>query len=233
MKSYAIILGGGSGRRMDAGVNKVFLPLRNVPTIIRSIAPFSGLCAGAIVVAAENEIDQMQTMVERYGLSRFVHAVVEGGKERQDSVANALNALPTDAQAVLIHDGARPLITVDVIKRVLASIEAHGSGIASVSVIDTIKRATPTGEVIETPQRSELYAMQTPQGFRVDLIKQAHAKAAQANHIATDDAALLEYAGIPVYLSEGDRENIKLTTTIDLSLAEAILIDRMEREVVE
>ncbi|NLO84670.1 MAG: 2-C-methyl-D-erythritol 4-phosphate cytidylyltransferase [Clostridiales bacterium] len=233
MNSYVIVLGGGSGRRMDAGVNKVFLPLRDVPAIIRSIAPFSAICTGAIVVAAADELEQMQTMIGRYGLSKFVKAVVSGGKERQDSVANGLAALPGDAEAVLVHDGARPLVTVDVIKRVLSSIQARGCGIAAVSVVDTIKRAKRTGEVIQTPQRDELYAMQTPQGFRADLIRSAHLKACEEGYIATDDAALLEYAGMPVFLCEGDRENIKLTTAIDIALAEAILIARMEREIIE
>ena len=110
MKSYAIILGGGSGRRMEADRNKVFLPLRGIPAIVRAIAPFSALCAGAVVVAAAAEVEEMRAVIARCGLDRFVMRVVPGGAERQDSVRCGLDALPADAECVLIHDGARALV---------------------------------------------------------------------------------------------------------------------------
>lgn len=230
MKSYAVILGGGSGRRMGSDLNKIFLPLRGIPAIIRSIAPFTGLCAGAVVVAAENEINDMRALLSRYGMDRFVKAVVPGGKERQYSVWNGLKALPEDAECVLIHDGARSLVTEDIIQRAMESVEQHGSGIAAVPVVDTIKRATEDGLVVDTPERASLYAVQTPQAFRMELILQAHLKAQEDGFLGTDDASLLEHAGMPVYLSEGSRENLKLTTPIDLELADLILSDRAERE---
>lgn len=233
MKSYAIILGGGSGRRMEADRNKVFLPLRGIPAIARAIAPFSALCAGAVVVAAAAELDEMRAVIARCGLNRFVLAVVPGGDERQDSVRCGLNALPQDAECVLIHDGARALVTEDVILRALESVERHGSGVAAVPVTDTIKRAAPDGLVLDTPDRAALRAMQTPQAFRVELIRQAHAAAGRDGFLGTDDAALLEHAGLPVYLSEGSRENLKLTTPTDLMLAELILAARAEKELIE
>ncbi len=230
MKSYAVILGGGSGRRMGGGVNKVFLPLRGIPAIVRSIAPFTALCSGAIVVAAQDEAEQMRQTLSRYGLGRFVKAVVPGGSERQHSVFNGLKALPEDAECVLIHDGARSLVTEDVIRRAMDSAERYGSGVAAIAAVDTIKRAAKDGLVLETPDRSALYAVQTPQAFRVALITEAHLKAQADGYLGTDDASLLEYAGLPVYLCEGDRENLKLTTPIDLKLAELILRERAERE---
>ena len=230
MKSYAIILGGGSGRRMESSVNKVFLPLRGIPAIVRAIAPFTGLCAGAVVVAAEHEMEQMQQILRRFGMSRFVKAVVPGGSERQHSVWNGLNALPEDAECVLIHDGARALVTEEVICRAMESVEAHGSGIAAIPVVDTIKRAAGDGLVLETPDRASLYAMQTPQAFRLPLILDAHRRAQEDAFLGTDDASLLEHAGMPVYLSEGDRENLKLTTPTDLKLAELILNMRADQE---
>ena len=230
MKCYAILLGGGSGRRMESQVNKIFLPLRGIPAIIRSLAPFTGLCAGAVVVAAEQEIEDMQAILHRYGMDRFVRAVVPGGKERQDSVRSGLNALPEDAECVLIHDGARALVTENVITRAIESVEKRGSGIASIPAVDTIKRANPDGLVIETPARSTLYAMQTPQAFRVEIIRKAHEIAEKDGFLGTDDASLLEHAGMPVYLSAGDRENLKLTTPTDLRLAEVILQVRAEKE---
>ena len=228
MKSYAIVLGGGSGKRMAAGCNKVFLPLRGVPAIARAIAPFSGLCAGCVVVAASEELAQMREVLKRCGLERFVISVVPGGKERQDSVWNGLRALPQDADCVLIHDGARALVTEDLIQRAIASLERQGSGVAAVPVVDTIKRADGDGRALETLDRSCLYAMQTPQAFRVEDIVQAHLLARRQGYLATDDAALLEHAGLPVYLSQGSRENIKLTTPVDLALADVILQNRLK-----
>lgn len=217
---------------MEADRNKVFLPLRGIPAIARAIAPFSALCAGAVVVAAAAELDEMRAAIARCGLNRFVLAVVPGGDERQDSVRCGLNALPKDAECVLIHDGARALVTEDVILRALESVERHGSGVAAVPVTDTIKRAAPDGLVLDTPDRAALRAMQTPQAFRVELIRQAHAAAGRDGFLGTDDAALLEHAGLPVYLSEGSRENLKLTTPTDLMLAELILAARAEKELI-
>ncbi len=230
MSNYAIVLGGGSGRRMRSELNKVFMPLRGVPAIVRAIAPFSGFCAGAVVVAAADEVEDMKAILVKYGLSRFVRAVVPGGSERQYSVYNGLKALPADAEYVLIHDGARALVTEQVIRRALESVEQHGSGVAAIPVVDTIKRAQPDGLVQETPDRSTLYAIQTPQSFRMDMIMQAHEKAMADGFLGTDDASLLEYAGMPVYLSEGDRENLKLTTPTDVELAEVILQIRADEE---
>ena len=230
MKNYAIILGGGSGRRMGSEVNKIFLKLRGIPAIVRSVAAFTGFCAGAVVVAAADEVDEMRMLLDRYGLGRFVTAVVPGGSERQYSVYNGLKALPDDADCVLIHDGARSLVTEGVIQRALESVEAHGSGIAAIPVVDTIKRAAADGLVQDTPDRASLYAMQTPQAFRVALIREAHEKALADSYLGTDDASLLEHAGMPVYLSAGDRENLKLTTPVDLQLAEVILAMRTEKE---
>lgn len=230
MSNYAIILGGGSGRRMKSDLNKVFLPLRGIPAIVRAIAPFTGFCAGAVVVAAADEVEDMQAILAKYGMGRFVKAVVPGGSERQYSVYNGLKALPQDAEYVLIHDGARALVTDQVIRRALESVEQHGSGVAAIPVVDTIKRAAPDGLVQETPDRASLYAIQTPQSFRMDVIMAAHAKAKEDGFLGTDDASLLEHAGIPVYLSEGDRENLKLTTPTDLELAEVILQIRADEE---
>ena len=213
MKSYAIILGGGSGRRMEADRNKVFLPLRGIPAIVRAIAPFSALCAGAVVVAAAAEVEEMRAVIARCGLDRFVMRVVPGGAERQDSVRCGLD-------------------TEDVIRRAIESVEKRGSGIASMPVTDTIKRAAPDGLVLDTPDRSALRAMQTPQAFRVELIRKAHEIARRDGFLGTDDAALLEHAGMPVYLCEGSRENLKLTTPTDLMLAGLILAARAEKELI-
>ncbi len=230
MNTYAIVLGGGSGARMGGELNKIFLPLRGVPSIVRAIAPFTGLCVGVVVVARSGEETLMNETLERYGLKRAVLSVVTGGRDRQASVACGLAALPGDAQGVLVHDGARALVTVEVVRKAIDALESHGSGIACVPVTDTVKHADAQGKVLETLQRDALYAVQTPQAFLVKQLRQAHAEAERTGTRATDDAALLENAGLPVYLCEGDRENIKLTTAFDLMLAETILSAREEAQ---
>lgn len=223
MKAYALILGGGSGQRMGADTNKVFMSIRGVPVIVRAAAPFTGICAGAVLVARAGEVEAMETIVRRFGLSRFVLGVVPGGDTRQASVWNGLQALPEDADVVMIHDGARALVTEDVVARALASAQERGSGVASVTVGDTVKRVDGESAVLETLDRERLRAMQTPQAFQVRLIKAAHALAQKDGYLATDDAALLEHAGTRVYCTEGSLRNIKLTTAFDLLLADAIL----------
>ena len=193
MKVCAVILGGGSGSRMGAKQNKIFLPLRGVPAIVRAAAPFTGLCAEAVVVARPEEQDEMTALLRRYGLDSFVKKVVPGGSTRQESVRHGLDALPGDTDIVMIHDGARALVTEDVI-------------------------------------RDELRAMQTPQAFQLPLLRRAHELAEQDGFLGTDDAALLEHAGLPVYLTLGDKENLKLTTPADMAFGEAILTLRREKE---
>ena len=230
MSIYAVVLAGGSGQRMGGKENKVFLPLRGIPAIVRAIAPFSTLCKGVAVVARKGEEEEMEKILRRFGMERFVLAICAGGEDRQASVAQGLSALPEDADMVLIHDGARAMVTEQVIQNVIDSVREKGSGIAAVPVTDTIKRANQEGWVEETLPRESLFAMQTPQGFRLEDLRRAHEKAEAEGYRATDDAALLEYAGIPVQLCPGDRENLKLTTPMDRALAEMILRSREERE---
>ncbi len=227
MKPWLILLAGGGGSRMGAPENKVLLPIRGVPAILRALAPFTGLCGGAVVVARDSELERMRALLSCFGGA--VSAVVAGGESRQASVVHGLAAVPESAEIILVHAGARALVTEAVARRAIASAEAHGSGVAAAPVTDTIKRAAAHGAVRETLDRGELYAVQTPQAFRADALREAHRAALRDGFIATDDAALLEHAGRPVYLCEGSRENIKLTTPFDLTLCEAILTAREER----
>jgi len=223
---YAIVLAGGSGQRMGSPENKVFLPLLGTPAIIWALRPFTSLCCGAVIVARADEVERMRQIICEYDLHWFVVLTVAGGYDRQASVVNGLAALPADAEIVLIHDGARALITEPVIRNTILAVQQHGSGVASVPVTDTIRRLDASRRVLETIPRETLFTMQTPQGFMVKTLKDAHQKAASEDYRATDDAALLERAGFPVQLCEGDRENIKLTTPLDIALAELILKSR-------
>ena len=217
---YAIILAGGSGSRMGAGCNKVLLTLGGEPVIQRSIRAFEGLVDGVVLVSREEDIPAMGAMLAKSGLAAVV---VAGGATRQESVWNGLCALPEGVEHVLIHDGARCLVDEETIRRCKASVEVHGTGVAAVPVVDTIKQVGADGNVAATPDRSSLMAVQTPQGFRLPLIMKAHEAARQAGFTGTDDASLVERIGHPVRLTPGNRRNIKLTTPEDINMAEAFL----------
>ena len=217
---YAIILAGGSGSRMGADRNKVLLELQGKPVIVRSIETFVGLVDGVILVSREEDILVMQSAVHHAGLSV---KIVSGGTTRQDSVWNGLCALPADCTHVLIHDGARCLVDADTIHSCMLSVVQHGTGVAAIPSVDTMKQVDAADIVTATPERSQLRAVQTPQGFTVDLIRRAHIEAQKADFLGTDDAALVERLGIPVHLTPGSRRNIKLTTPEDLLMADAFL----------
>ncbi len=217
---YAIILAGGSGRRMGADCNKVLLSLGGEPVILRSIRAFEGLVDGIVLVSRSEDIPAMREMLAKSGLTA---AVVPGGATRQESVWNGLCALPEGVEHVLIHDGARCLVDADTIRRCKTSVEVHGTGVAAIPVVDTIKQVDADGIVAATPDRSTLMAVQTPQGFRLPIIMKAHEDAQQAGFIGTDDASLVERIGQPVRLTQGNRRNIKLTTPEDINMAEAFL----------
>jgi 2-C-methyl-D-erythritol 4-phosphate cytidylyltransferase len=172
------------------------------------------------VVATEASIDRVRELVATYGLGQ-VSAVVAGGLKRQQSVALGLQALRR-CDVVLVHDGARPLVTADIIERVVEAAVEHGAAVPAVPVRDTIKRVDGD-RVVETLNRDELRAVQTPQGFRYELLVQAHERAREEGFYGTDDATLVERLGHPVAVVPGSPENLKITTPEDLLLAEALL----------
>ena len=217
---YAIILAGGSGSRMGAGKNKVLLELQHEPVIVRSVRAFAHLVDGAILVGREEDMPDLRDVMSEYGLPV---RIVAGGATRQESVWNGLCALPEDCTHVLIHDGARCLVDEATIRRCMESAEKHGSGVAAVPAIDTIKEVNDEDIVTATPDRNHLRAVQTPQAFPVELIRTAHEAARVDGFIGTDDASLVERMGMPVRLTLGDRRNIKLTTPEDMKMAEAFL----------
>lgn len=217
---YAIILAGGSGSRMGADCNKVLLSLRGEPVITRSVRAFTGLVDGIVLVSREEDIPAMRATMDA---AKLEVAIVPGGDSRQASVWNGLSRLPENCTHVLIHDGARCMVDEETIRRCMSSVEECGTGVAAIPAIDTIKQVDLDEIVTTTPVRSHLRAVQTPQGFTVELIRKAH-KAAQADaFIGTDDASLVERLGVPVRLTLGNRRNIKLTTPEDMKMAESFL----------
>ncbi|MGN0991275.1 MAG: 2-C-methyl-D-erythritol 2,4-cyclodiphosphate synthase [Candidatus Ventricola sp.] len=228
----AVIVAAGRGARMGLDRNKVLYPLCGEPIIVRTARAFAqtGLFDGGIVVVTGAcDMDEMKRMLADAGVP--VRAVVEGGADRQASVRCGILACDEAADIIAIHDGARPLVTREVILRTIESAKAHGSGVASVALKDTVKRVDGSGCVVDTPRRDDLRAVQTPQTFDAALIRQAHERfeaGGADGQRATDDAMLAEWMGHTVHLTDGDVENIKLTTPEDMLLAGQVLIRRGE-----
>ena len=222
MKAYAVILCGGSGSRMGKKENKTLLKIGGVPSAVRCARAFAPAVAGTVLVARAGDEELFRDALAAYGVPAL--AVVPGGEDRQSSALAGLRALPADADIALIHDGARPFVTEEIVRRVMESVEKYGSGVAAVPARDTVKRADPDGRVLETLDRSELWQMQTPQGFFVKDLLAAHAA---ANERYTDDAALMEAAGHSVRLVQGSPDNIKLTSPEDLRMVNGMLSPRI------
>jgi 2-C-methyl-D-erythritol 4-phosphate cytidylyltransferase len=227
-QTYAVITAAGTGSRMQANQNKQFLQIGRFPVIIRTLRVFDAhpQINGYLVTAAPGEITAMQNLIRQHGLKKSLGVVV-GGETRQSSVFNGLKALSghiyeNSASRVLVHDGARCFVTSEIIDRVIAGIEKYGACGAAMPVKDTIKRASADGAVAETLERSQLWAMQTPQGADYTVLLAAYQRAAIEQWQVTDDLSVLELAGIPVWLTTGDYRNIKLTTPEDLLMAEQL-----------
>lgn len=220
----AIFPAAGASRRMGGGVNKNFLELMGEPILIRTLKTFSQVerVNFLIVVVAAQEVAIVEKLL---GAEKNLkpRCVVVGGSERQYSIVNGLKLLPDDAQIILVHDAARPLISARIIDEVIDAAEKFGGAIAAVPSKDTIKVVDAEGFVRYTPPRRELVSVQTPQGFRREILLQAYAQAEAENFLGTDDASLVERLGAKVKIVTGSYDNIKITTPEDLSVAESFL----------
>ncbi|MBI4300143.1 MAG: 2-C-methyl-D-erythritol 4-phosphate cytidylyltransferase [Chloroflexi bacterium] len=219
-KVSAIVVAAGSSQRMG-GIDKIFAPLAGRPLIAWSVEAFqhSPQVHQVVVVTQEAAIGRVRGLVEEHGWNK-VTDVCAGGRRRQESVANGLACL-RDCAWVAIHDGARPCVTQDIIERGLLEARETGAAIAAMPVADTIKVAGDDGCIRRTPRRARLWGAQTPQIFRYDIIMAAHSR--RLRGLATDDAYLVERLGHRVKLYPGAPSNIKVTTPVDLAIAEALL----------
>lgn len=220
----AIFPAAGQGKRMEVGVNKVFLELLGKPILIHTLMTFSDCVAvdDLIVVVGSDEISTVKRVLRGIpGLKPY--QVIVGGTERQYSIANGLAALNKNTDIVLVHDGARPLTSKAVITAVVEEARQGGAAITAVPAKDTIKIINADHVVTATPERRSLWTVQTPQGFKREIILQAYQKAAMENFLGTDDASLVERLGVTVKVVEGDYSNLKITTPEDLIIAEAFL----------
>ena len=227
MKVVAIIPSAGKGERM--GQKKEFLLLGGKPILAHTLKPLEDhpQISKTILVVDEKSIEKCnREIVEKYGFKK-VKEVIVGGEERQDSVYNGLKRVAKDCDIVLIHDGARPFLTEDLITRSIEGAEKHKAAVVAVPCIDTIKFAHKEKDMaIETLDREYLWMAQTPQTFRYEIIMKAYEKAEEENFRGTDDASLVERMNQPVKIVRGSYNNIKITTPQDLILAEAILKKR-------
>lgn len=217
MQIAAIIVAGGSGVRMGAEIPKQFLPLCSQPILMHTIQAFYDALGGdaTIVVALpSSHIPLWETLVEQHGLT-VPHTVVVGGTTRFHSVKAALAAIPSDTSIVLVHDGVRPLIKKEVIDRVVEAAVKFGAVIPVVPMSESIRRRE--GELTKAQDRADFVVVQTPQAFGYDLIKRAYDQEWDSRF--TDDASLVEALGEVVYTVDGDVDNIKITTSIDLFAA--------------
>ena len=219
----AIVLAGGRGKRMNYHKSKQFIEIKGKPVLVYTLEKFiyNKSIDEVILVLPEDEVDYCKKEVlQKYSLK--VDRIVIGGKERQDSVFNALEAMEK-ANIVLIHDGARPFISEKIIEEGIKYANIYGAAAPGVTPKDTIKIKNEDNISVDTPERNTLVAVQTPQCFKYDEIYQCHRKIKEENAIVTDDTSVVERYGHKVYLYEGDYTNIKITTPEDLILAERLI----------
>ena len=221
----AIILAGGKGKRMGSAISKQFIDIKGKPIIYYTLKKFSEnkKIDNIIVVLPEDEVKYFkENILKKYELR--INKIVIGGKERQDSVYNALKSLKNSStDIVLIHDGARPFISERIINEGIKFAEIYGAAATGVMPKDTIKVKNEKNFSVDTPNRANLVSIQTPQVFKFDEILECHEKIRYNGEMVTDDTMVVEKYGYSVYLYDGEYTNIKVTTPEDLILAERLI----------
>ena len=223
MRAVAVVPAGGAGARMRGRLPKQYLALGAVPILIHTLRALARCRAldGLVVAAPPARVEATRALLVRFRVPRVL-AVVAGGDERQDSVRLGLEAVPPEADWVVVHDAVRPFITAEVVERVLAAARVPGAATCGWPIRETVKRVRD-GVVEATLPREGLWLTQTPQAFRRALLVEAHDKAARAGYRATDDAMLIERLNGRVGMVEGLPQNLKITTPDDLKVARAWL----------
>lgn len=228
-KVAAVIVAGGSGKRMKSAIKKQYIKLEGREVLAHTISVFQHFKGvdEIIVVVSKEEIETVrENIVNRYGFTK-VSQIVEGGAERQDSVYNGIQAAASTIEYVMIHDGARPFIKEETLEKALIATREKGATIVAVPVKDTIKVINNETMTVEaTPQRETLWSVQTPQSFEKQLLLEAYEYAKTVGLQVTDDSMLVEALGRKVQVVLGEYTNIKLTTPEDLLLGESILKEK-------
>lgn len=223
----AIVVAGGAGKRMGAGMPKQFLPLGGRPILERTILAFAGAdrIDGILLALPPGLPGEVKSSY--CGLPKVLQAV-DGGVGRQDSVRNALAAVPEEAEVILVHDAVRPFVSGDLLARCVERAREHGAVVPVVPVRETVKAWNREGKTLSTVDRSLLYRAQTPQAFRAGILRDAYEKAVASGRRGTDDASLVEAAGYPVTPIPGEETNIKITIPEELRMAEGLLRDETD-----
>ncbi len=222
--NYGVVVAAGQSKRMGQQVDKAFLSLGNMPVLAYSLGAFEKCqdIDGVVLVVRKDRVESAWAMVRMYGFTK-VKSVLAGGAMRQTSVSIGLKALREDVQIVSVHDGARPCVTPQLISDTIKIAKRYGSGVAGVPLSDTVKYVERGLTVKKTLDRNKLWAVQTPQTFRLDLLRDAMASASRKKKTLTDEASALELYRKEVRLVQASVANIKITAPDDLMLAAAIL----------
>jgi 2-C-methyl-D-erythritol 4-phosphate cytidylyltransferase len=231
MRVVAIIPAAGEGQRMGGSLQKQFLSLRGMPILAHTLRVFEQnpqIDGVVLVVAARQQQVLEEKVLEPYPCKKLLR-VVNGGPERQDSVARGLEVVPSECELVVVHDGARPLVSTELLDSVLVAANSYGAALAAIPARDTVKLGKG-GFVVATLEREELWLAQTPQAFHAALLRRAYEEVVRTKVAVTDDAALVERLGVSVHLVLGSVENIKVTTPSDLIMAEALLTQRENKQ---
>jgi len=225
MKTDILIAAAGKGQRMGGRVKKQFISLRGMPLLCYALKAFEefGGIEHMYLVLDEGDFDYCKReIIQKYGIKKVVQ-LVPGGDRRQDSVWNGLKAMEGHCDMVIVHDGVRPFISPGILNRLMAAMKDVQAVVPAVPARDTIKRVDGRGNVLDTLQRNTLFHIQTPQGFRYEVIKEAYKRGFKEEIRGTDDAYFVERMGIQVKVVEGSYFNIKITTPEDIALAHYIL----------
>ncbi|MGH7769251.1 MAG: 2-C-methyl-D-erythritol 4-phosphate cytidylyltransferase [Candidatus Binatia bacterium] len=225
MRVNAVVVAAGEGKRMGGDLPKALIALAGRPLILHTLDRFARSQVRKVILVAPGKQRQEfeQLIATERPFSRLECVLESGGPRRQDSVRRGLNRLDDDCEVVVIHDGARPLVTPAIIDRCVELALKEGAAVVGVPAKDTIKVVSASRRIESTPPRNSLWEIQTPQAFRVEIVREAHRRAEQDGIEATDDAMLVERLGKSVALLEGERSNLKVTTADDLLIAEALI----------
>ncbi len=228
MSMYLLIPAAGMGKRMGSDRNKLLLTLLGKPLLSWTLlaAETSQTIDWIGIIGQPYDFSEFKRILEIISINKPVE-LIQGGATRQESVYNGLQALPQIAKRVLIHDGARCLVTPNLFDKCAVELLTCQGLIAGIPVKDTIKIVDSNRFIQDTPNRANLWAAQTPQGFEINLLKDCHKKGSQLGWQVTDDAALFEKCQLPVKIVEGEETNLKVTTPVDLAIAEFILRQRL------
>lgn len=231
MKVSVIITAGGKGERFGGEIPKQFIELNGKPIIIHTIEAFTNIEeVESIIIPAHSEwFTYTKELISKYDLPK-VKDIVVGGKERQDSVFNALQSnVLEDTEIVMVHDSVRPFVDTKTIKKLIEQTEDYGAVVLGNMPKDPVKEVNSKSEIVKTIQRNKIAISQTPQCFWKDIITNAYQKAREVNYIGSDSSQLAEFAGYKVFVIEGSEFNIKITTQFDLKLA-ALIYEEMNNK---